>query len=279
MAEPTYGTVDNPVQLDPWESIVEVGWGGGNIAIFTVTGYNGGVGIIDPGDAAFDTGFDAGSVIAESDYTNSYGIIPNVQADAGSWLAELGYTSFGVDAWYGGPASDVTAFNNAVAQGTTMTGYAPTQVYNDEMLVFNSTTIANPDCSSSTYYGSFGLQNPWWASTDGYGNPTPVPNNAMTDYSGRIGATWYKPHTTPEATVELNTQSYLVHFASSKSITAMVSGTVPTSFQVKYYKIGTNFTVGSDGSLSGDTPVLMSFSGEFTCENSLPVNFDTNGVA
>lgn len=298
-----FGSRDRPVNLDPFQLIVGVGWAAGGLVVVELT-YIIGLTFVrfwSPEDTFPKTDNVAGDIVGPDDYKNEYGYYPmGISVDAGPWLAEQEIIAWVADyrITFPGPNSaDYTeeGKTNAINAGHAATGYYPQIDVIGASPVFNLQTIENPNGSRYSYYYGYTAKNPWWFFTDNNGNKDPYHNedNIMYDYAALDNngindwsevLVWYRQTNRPPVYYEQVKQCWLINFAADKMkimrIIAAGPGT-PGDYVLKGYPTGTFFTFNSDATITAKkadgTIATPSWTASGSAHDGAPHDFSGGG--
>jgi hypothetical protein len=216
---PIMGSADKPVQLDPWQTIIEVGWGSAAAVIVEVTAveikfYD--VLVLDP-EEWFDNFF-SGSTIVEDDYKEEFVLQMGTYGFEGTVVVEDEIHPWAWDGFFTGTIGD-DAFNaSQVAAGTTMFGYSPPihlvgqQVERTQLFppfgayqLGDSVSHTHPNGSSVRYRSGY---------TPITHGPVGDPPLGDEDFSHTESWYWYRETTRPERTAAILRKSFLVNMRS-----------------------------------------------------------------
>lgn len=269
------GDLARPVQLDPWQRIIEVGWSSGStVTVVEVTApeikfYS--LVSVNPDEPFMD--FFGGSHVVEEDYKERFVVMVGEVGSVGTVTTEDGLSDVWVwDGFYIGAVGDEPTNGTAVTNGTAAFGYPPNLHFVGQQVKRNQLTppfgpfelgevkvYTHPNGSSVSYrsgYVALG-HGPQY---DQYAQPS-----GDLDYSNTESWYWYRVTSRPPETAAVLKKAYLVNFRKDFVTLAELRDFAsqlgyPLDWNIRGYPPGTSFDV-SGGSVSPVGDVAPRYSG------------------
>lgn len=270
-----------------WHRVVNVGWGGrvATVTITAVASYD--VEALVPVEPTENFSGGAGSVLERADYSDKGVLRLPVSGETGTLLLEDELTGviivdrsnttsgFVTQPNSEGETPGLDLFNEQVALGSGIEGRPPDLLIIGAIYIEDFTEHTHPNGHVVTYVSGF----------------TPITFSPPDfDWTDSAQALWFHTTTIPEQVVSIIRRSWLVNFGNrgvsgptielAGLFAASTGGSVESTYAIRLYSVGTQFTLAADGSVAANRTTVIpeqtgSVPGAFT---GYAVTFDKNGI-